>query len=111
MLSLSGYEAAAALMDRDANEYLLKGRERDMNACSAWIPPRFPFGDEEVRSLARRIPLSFKISGGTRKTVLRRAAVFLGVPESIAYAPKKAAQYSSGTQKMLYRQERGATFG
>jgi asparagine synthase (glutamine-hydrolysing) len=38
---------------------------------------------------------------GVRKAVLRRAAVLLGVPEDLAEGAKKAAQYSSGVQKLV----------
>jgi asparagine synthase (glutamine-hydrolysing) len=45
--------------------------------------------------------VSFKIRDGLRKAVLRRAAAILGVPEEQVGAAKKAAQYSSGVQKLL----------
>jgi asparagine synthase (glutamine-hydrolysing) len=51
--------------------------------------------------LGLSIPVSFKIRDGERKAVLRRAAGLLGVPEELSNAPKKAAQYSSGIQKIL----------
>jgi len=54
-----------------------------------------------VRNLASRIPLAFKIREGVRKEILRRAALELGVPRELAVAPKKAAQYSSGVQKLV----------
>ena len=36
-----------------------------------------------------------------RKVVLREAALKAGMPEDIAYRPKKAMQYSSGLQKFV----------
>lgn len=36
-----------------------------------------------------------------RKHVLRKAAEIIGVPESIVKTPKKAAQYSSGSDRAL----------
>jgi len=54
-----------------------------------------------VVELGMTFPLSFKISGTATKLVLRRAASLLGVPEDLAVTPKKAAQYSSGIQKVV----------
>jgi len=99
-LTDEGEEAAAALMDQDVREYQTKGMTRDVNACSKWLEPRFPFAEKEVVGLGRSIPVSFKIRGGVRKAVLREAAVVLGVPGELVNAPKKAAQYSSGIQRI-----------
>ncbi len=95
-LTDAGEEAAAAVMDRDVREYQTRGMARDVNACSRWLEPRFPFAEKEIVDLGRSIPVSFKIRGGVRKAVLREAAVILGVPGELVDAPKKAAQYSSG---------------
>lgn len=100
-LSASGEEAAVAMMERDLREYEARGRRRDVNACSKWLEPRFPFADKEVIDLGRSIPISFKIRGGVRKAVLREAAASLGVPAEPVSAAKKAAQYSSGIQKIV----------
>jgi asparagine synthase (glutamine-hydrolysing) len=96
----AGEEAAAAVMDRDVREYQSRGMARDVNACSRWLEPRFPFAEKEVVDLGRSIPVSFKIRGGVRKAVLREAAAVLGVPGELVNAAKKAAQYSSGIQKI-----------
>ena len=96
-----GEGAAQALMTRDVEEYAARGRVRDFDACARWLPPRFPFEAEEIVALGLALPVSYKIRGGERKAVLRRAAVLVGVPDELANAPKKAAQYSSGIQKML----------
>jgi len=100
-LSASGEEAAVAMMEKDLKDYEERGRVRDENACSRWLEPRFPFAEKEVVDLGRSIPISFKIRGGVRKAVLREAAVVLGVPAEPASAAKKAAQYSSGIQKIV----------
>ena len=100
-LKLKGGGAAEAMMEGDINEYSSRGRVRDVAACGSLVEPRFPFEGRELREFAAALPLSFKIRGGERKVVLRRAAVILGVPESVASAPKKAAQYSSGVQKLV----------
>jgi asparagine synthase (glutamine-hydrolysing) len=94
-----GPEAARSMMDADLKQYSIRGRVRDVKACSRWVEPRIPF--EELAGYAASIPMSYKLMGGVRKAVLRRAAVRLGVPADVAEAPKKAAQYSSGVQKLV----------
>jgi asparagine synthase (glutamine-hydrolysing) len=94
-------DTAQAAMRRDVEEYPGKGRVRDVGACSPWVEARFPFEDASVVRFGLSLPLAFKIRGGTRKAVLRRAAVLVGVPPALAEADKKAAQYSSGIQKLL----------
>jgi asparagine synthase (glutamine-hydrolysing) len=100
-LAVQGEESAKSMMQTDARDYVQRGRIRDVNACSRWVKPRFPFEGREVFDFALSLPVSYKIREGTRKAVLRRAAILLGVPEEIAGAPKKAAQYSSGVQKLV----------
>ena len=63
-----------------------------------------PFLDLEVVNLAMSFPVALKVKGPEdmlRKHVLREAAKMLGLPESIAYLPKKAAQYSSGSDMAI----------
>ena len=100
-LRREGPVAARAMMADDAKEYSLRGRVRDVAACGRTVEARFPFESEALVSFASTLPLSFKLRDGVRKAVLRRAAVNLGLPEVLAGAPKKAAQYSSGVQKLL----------
>ncbi|MDG6910590.1 MAG: asparagine synthase [Nitrososphaerota archaeon] len=100
-LEAGGEEAARSLMESDFDGYAHRGKIRDVGACSPWVQPRFPYADEDLVKQAASIPLSYKITPTSRKEVLRRAAVLLGVPEGIATAPKKAAQYSSGSQKLV----------
>lgn len=96
----SGEKEAAAMMERDVKDYQERGMARDVNACSKWLEPRFPFVSKEVIDLGLSIPVSFKIRDGVRKAVLREAATVLGVPRELVDTPKKAAQYSSGIQKI-----------
>ena len=96
-----GDVAARTMMQADLEEYGVRGRVRDVEACAPWVEPRFPFESRELAELASSLPVSFKIRNGVRKAVLRRAATILGVPEEQAGAPKKAAQYSSGIQKVV----------
>ncbi|MDG6910371.1 MAG: asparagine synthase [Nitrososphaerota archaeon] len=92
---------AMAMMESDFRGYAARGRIRDVGACSPWASARFPYEDSEVAGFAASLPLSYKLTATTRKAVLRRAAVLLGVPEWVAGAAKKAAQYSSGAQKLV----------
>ncbi len=100
-LQRKGEDAARAMMEADYRAYAGRGRLRDVGACAGRVEPRFPFEAGPVVELASAMPVSFKILGGVRKAVLRRAAVILGVPESVADAAKRAAQYSSGVQKLV----------
>ena len=100
-LKAGGEEAAKKKMRADFEEYGVRGRVRDVTACAPWVEPRFPFEARELAELASSLPVSFKIRNGVRKAVLRRAATILGVPEGQAGAAKKAAQYSSGIQKVV----------
>jgi asparagine synthase (glutamine-hydrolysing) len=96
-----GEGAARSMMEADVQEYPRRGRIRDFGACTPWVLPRLPFEDYQVVDLGLSMPVSFKIRGGIRKAVLRKAALMIGVPEEIASTPKKAAQYSSGVQKLV----------
>jgi asparagine synthase (glutamine-hydrolysing) len=101
VLEAAGAGAAAGAMARDEADYMTCGMGRDVGACSRWTEPMLPFTADGVRAAARLTPLTFKIRDGVRKAVLREAAKRLGVPDELANAPKKAAQYSSGIQKLV----------
>ncbi|PIU29632.1 hypothetical protein COT07_04845 [Candidatus Woesearchaeota archaeon CG07_land_8_20_14_0_80_44_23] len=64
---------------------------------------RTPFLDEDVIRLAMSMPSSLKISETEKKIILRKAAVFLGLPERFAMRKKRAAQYGSGFDRELRR--------
>ncbi len=96
-----GEARVRSMMDADFRGYAERGRVRDVRACGTAVEARFPFEAAPVVEIASELPVSFKVRDGVRKAVLRRAAVLLGVPEGIAAAPKKAAQYSSGVQKLV----------
>ncbi|HME18712.1 MAG TPA: asparagine synthase-related protein [Nitrososphaerales archaeon] len=100
-LAGEGPQAAASMMEGDLRGCGMRGFVRDEAACCRWLEPRFPFADRRVLELGRGLPLGFKVRGGMRKAVLREAAEVLGVPADLCGAPKKAAQYSSGIQKLL----------
>jgi asparagine synthase (glutamine-hydrolysing) len=96
-----GRDEAAGMMARDVQECGMRGFVRDELACSRWIEPSFPFADGRLASFGLSLPLEMKVAAGVRKVVLRKAALRLGLPEGIAVRQKKAAQYSSGAQKLL----------
>ena len=100
-LKLQGGRTAESMMSTDLREYASRGRVRDVASCGGLVEPRFPFEAKELCEFAASLPITFKIRDGERKAVLRRAALVLGVPEKVANAPKKAAQYSSGVQKLV----------
>jgi asparagine synthase (glutamine-hydrolysing) len=100
-LEVRGEEAARSMMDADVRGFATRGRTRDVKACSPWAEARFPFESKGLVEMASMLPVSFKIRRGVRKAVLRRAAIIIGVPEELAGAAKKAAQYSSGVQKLV----------
>ncbi len=100
-LQRSGEAAARGMMEGDVRECSSRGFIRDETACAKWVEPRFPFADEGVVRFALGLPIEWKISGRERKVVLRRAAFELGLPETLAASPKKAAQYSSGVMKLI----------
>ena len=100
-MQAGGCEAASSMMKADVERYPQVGRVRDVAACGRWVEPRFPFEAKEVVDLAMVLPATYKIADGVRKAVLRRAASILGVPEGVTGAGKKAAQYSSGIQKLV----------
>ncbi len=100
-LQRSGEAAARGMMEGDVRECSRRGFIRDETACAKWVEPRFPFADEEVVRFALGLPIEWKISGGERKVVLRRAALELGLPETLTALPKNAAQYSSGVMKLV----------
>ncbi|MCD6370385.1 MAG: asparagine synthase [Thermoplasmata archaeon] len=62
-----------------------------------------PYLSKRVLEFSLTLPAEMKIRNGVRKYILREAAKFLGVPESIYMREKKAAQYGSGIWKMMKR--------
>ena len=96
-----GAAAAETMMAADVRACADRGFVRDEAACSASCEVRFPYADGRIASFAAGLPLEYKIRDGERKAVLRAAALELGLPEGLASAPKKAAQFSSGASKLL----------
>jgi len=98
-----GAGAAEKMMSGDVRACSERGFLRDEAACSASCEVRFPYADGRVATFAAALPLDYKIRDGERKAVLRAAALELGLPEELAAAPKKAAQFSSGAARLIKR--------
>jgi asparagine synthase (glutamine-hydrolysing) len=94
-------------MFRDVARSYEVNLERDWKVCSdLGAELRLPYMDPGIIRFALGLPLKHKLpSEGKepRKIVLRCLAERLGLPSNIARKPKKAAQYSSGTGKMIER--------
>ncbi len=91
-----------ALMTEDLNKLLAKTKPRE-NKIATLLGKNLhtPYLSDRVIEFARNIPLELKIKNGVRKYILREAAAYLGVPESIVEREKKAAQYGSGIWKLM----------
>ena len=65
---------------------------------------RVPFLDKNVIETATKIPIKYMLHSNddkVRKHILREVAYEMGVPEYIAFRPKKAAQYGTGIDKII----------
>lgn len=79
-----------------------KDIRRDRAICRfAKIKPVLPFMDKKVVDIAMRIHPKQKISASQKKIILREIAKEIRLPEYIYERPKKAAQYGSGSLKLL----------
>ncbi|MBI4438556.1 asparagine synthase C-terminal domain-containing protein [Candidatus Woesearchaeota archaeon] len=72
-------------------------------AGSLGVQVATPFLDRQLIIEAMRVPGNEKIGSDGSKLVLRRAALRLGLPESIAKRKKVAAQYGSGFDAAMTR--------
>ncbi len=103
---LKGEEAQADLEKDLLNLYHVNLQRDDAVAMASSVELRVPYLDMDVINMAINIPMEYKIDNYNdvlRKCILRRVALECGVPEMIAYRPKKAAQYGSGIHKILVR--------
>ena len=100
-----GGGAVLETMFRDVERSYESNFERDWEVCAdLGVELRAPYADHDLVDYALSLPLEVKLpEGGPRKVVLRRLASKLGLPDDVSGRPKKAAQYSSGVQKILER--------
>lgn len=100
-------EQVRETMFRDVARSYEINLERDWKVCSnLGLELRLPYMDPGITRFALGLPLKHKLpteGKEPRKIVLRRLAERLGLPPDITGRPKKAAQYSSGTNKMIER--------
>lgn len=79
--------------------------ERDFKLCSFHnVELRLPFAAYPLVEFALGLPLKLKIDSKDdmlRKSVLRKTAEKLGLPQKIVNKPKKAIQYATGVDKTL----------
>jgi asparagine synthase (glutamine-hydrolysing) len=76
---------------------------RDEKSVSPFSYLFMPYSSINLVDYSIGIPLEFKINQNEliRKKILREAAIISGMDKYIANEPKKAAQYSSGTQNII----------
>jgi asparagine synthase (glutamine-hydrolysing) len=76
--------------------------KRDRAICKHFgLKPALPFMDKKVVKIALGIHPKYKISQTQKKIVLREIASEMALPEYVYNRPKKAAQYGSGSLKLL----------
>lgn len=102
------YENQKELLEEltnDINKMYEVNLERDDKATmSNSIELRVPFLDKKVVNTAIKTPINYMLDSNEdniRKHILRDIARDVGVPEYIAYRPKKAAQYGTGIDKII----------
>lgn len=102
------YDSPAELLDElthDLNNMYHVNLERDDKATmSNSIELRVPFLDRNVIETAVKTPIKYMLHSNEdkiRKHILREVAYEMGVPEYIAFRPKKAAQYGTGIDKII----------
>jgi len=79
--------------------------ERDEKAIAYnGLSAFFPYLSSQFVSEALTVPSRWKVTPGKnpeRKVIFRELAINMGLPEEIALRPKKATQYSSGSQRII----------
>ncbi len=98
-----GVDAAHAMMVNDARLSYKTGFERDEEAASPYSDLLLPYASHDLVEYALSLhpKLKMNVESRDRKMVLRDAALKAGLPEEIAFKPKKALQYSSNLQRMV----------
>ena len=98
-------EGVRAMMFSDVARSYEVNLERDWKVCSdLGFELRLPYTDPDITRFALSLPLKHKLpvtGREPRKIILRQLAKRLGLPDEIAAKPKKAAQYSSGSGKII----------
>lgn len=102
-----GREKSQETMFSDVAKMYENNLERDFKICNFHdVELRLPFVSYQMARFALSLPLELKIEprdNSLRKLVLREAAKNLGLPPSIVDKPKKAIQYTTGTNRILQK--------
>jgi len=102
-----GTEKVLKTMFHDIVNIHISNLERDVKITSYHdIELRMPFASFEVAEFAVGLPIECKIDPKPetlRKLVLRKLALNVGLPLSVADKPKKAVQYSTGINDAVKR--------
>ncbi|MBW9224084.1 asparagine synthase (glutamine-hydrolyzing) [Methanothermococcus sp. SCGC AD-155-E23] len=102
ILITKGEEELKRVLYRDVMNIHKMNLERDDHCTMAnSVELRVPFLDKNLVEVALSLPLKYKVNERERKIILRDIARKY-LPEYVAYRPKKAAQYGSGSEKMIY---------
>jgi asparagine synthase (glutamine-hydrolysing) len=103
----NGGEKAIKNMFKDVVHIHESNLERDAKITSFHdVDLRLPFGYYDLVEFAVSLPIECKMelkADTLRKLVLRKVALNMGVPDSIALKPKKAVQYSTGINDAVKR--------
>jgi len=125
ILASDGYEGVEKVIKRDVENIWTEQLDYDHKVCSLnRIDLRFPYMDNKFLEYVMKIPVELKIKESDdfhctdsvgekkfiRKYILRRVAQEVGVPLPIINRKKKAAQYGSGTWKILEKIAREKNF-
>ena len=115
------FEALRKAMQRDAENAYSDNLDRDIAICRSFgIDLRFPYMDKDFSKYAAQLPVELKIlevkdkkefscidevDGRMfiRKYILRRLGSAVGLPKAVLNRKKKAAQYGSGSEKLIER--------
>jgi asparagine synthase (glutamine-hydrolysing) len=65
---------------------------------------KFPYADREIVNFGLALPIEHKLSSdkeSPRKLLLRSLGKKIGLPDEVAFRPKKAIQYSTGVDRIL----------
>lgn len=96
------YKTEPMKMQEDLNKVLNSTIIKEIKIANYFKKDlKTPYLDAEILDFSRTIDISDKISKDSEKIILRKAALYLGLPEQITIRKKKAAQYGSGINKIL----------
>ena len=99
----NGKEHVNKMLYNDIRYAYKNNFSRDEKSVSPFSYLFMPYASINLVDYSIGIPLEFKINQNEliRKKILREAAIISGMDKDIANEPKKAAQYSSGTQNII----------